>query len=641
MTIRDKLLIPVCVQPLTLLLALGLIVSSIKASHHSLQEDARLAEVVAELQTARQLTTEYTQCVAPSRELERNLQNTVGHLQSALDAEEATRVAALGSELKRMSEKKARNQGITKEVTELTTLSQAQSDQYIAQVVAKLADGETEKSVTTLERLVIGGAHTNTTCNGAIQKLFYRMLSDFKAKDELLAFIAQTLKNTIEDMKKLDHTPFAALPQKAHAANTQVNDLVKEYITNVEQINNIQARAEKELSSLAADIGASTQRSRAQTAHSITSAFVTIATIILVAGMATMVLNTLLGRQIARSLRATTGMLREISEGDGDLTKRLPIASRDEVGSLAQHFNRFVDKLQNTIRGVADSTNTLADASNELSVTASQLASGAEDTTSQSATVAAAAAEMTTNMNTMAAASEAMSTNVKTVALAVDQLTASIGEIARSAEQAASVAQSAAQLAHNSNEKIGRLGSSADEIGKVIEVIEEIAEQTNLLALNATIEAARAGDAGKGFAVVASEVKELAKQTATATDDIRKRIEGIQGSTGETVTSIGQIGEVIKQVNELSRVIASAVEEQSITTKEIAQSVAQTKAAAEEVSRGVTESATASQQISTNIVHVDEAAQRAAQGASQTRAAGQSLSRLADQLQSLMSEFSI
>ena len=86
------------------------------------------------------------------------------------------------------------------------------------------------------------------------------------------------------------------------------------------------------------------------------------------------------------------------------------------------------------------------------------------------------------------------------------------------------------RLAEVSNEKIGGLGqASADEIGKVIEVIQDIAEQTNLLALNATIEAARAGEAGKGFAVVATEVKELAKQTATATDDIRQRIEGIQG----------------------------------------------------------------------------------------------------------------
>ena len=100
-----------------------------------------------------------------------------------------------------------------------------------------------------------------------------------------------------------------------------------------------------------------------------------------------------------------------------------------------------------------------------------------------------------------------------------------------------------------------------------------------------------AGDAGKGFAVVATEVKELAKQTAAATEDIRRRIEGIQSSSGQAVRSIGEITEVIKKVNDVSRTIASAVEEQSITTREIAKNVAETSTAAETVARGVAESA--------------------------------------------------
>ena len=149
--------------------------------------------------------------------------------------------------------------------------------------------------------------------------------------------------------------------------------------------------------------------------------------------------------------------------------------------------------------------------------------------------MAAAAEQMSANMSIMSASTEQMSGNVKAVASAVEQLTASINEIAKSAEQAATVANSAAGLAKAGNTTIGDLGTAAGEIGKVIEVIQDIAEQTNLLALNATIEAARAGDAGKGFAVVATEVKELARQTAAATEDIRRRIGGIQTSTGQVV----------------------------------------------------------------------------------------------------------
>jgi methyl-accepting chemotaxis protein len=325
----------------------------------------------------------------------------------------------------------------------------------------------------------------------------------------------------------------------------------------------------------------------------------------------------------------------------GNLTERVDIDQADEVGDLAKALNSMAENLQDVMRNITENSKTLAGASTELSSTATQLASGAEETTNQSATVAAAAEEMSTNMNNMAASSEQMTANVKTVASATEEMTASIGEVAKNAENAAEVAANAAQLAESSNQTIGQLGTAADEIGKVIEVIQDIADQTNLLALNATIEAARAGDAGKGFAVVATEVKELARQSAEAAGDIRRRIEGIQSSTGEVVHSIGQISEVIGQVNEVSKTIASAVEEQSVTTKEIAKNVTETSDAAGVVSTGVAESASASQEITRTISGVDEAAKQTAQGAAQTQTAGQELSRIAEQLQTMVGQFKV
>ncbi len=360
---------------------------------------------------------------------------------------------------------------------------------------------------------------------------------------------------------------------------------------------------------------------------------VAIAIVLIVATAITIALS------ITRPMRKAVEFAKTVA--DGDLTKRLDIAQRDEIGDLAKALDGMAGNLRDIMRNLGANAQSLAGSSTQLSATATQLASGAEETTNQSTTVASAAEEMSTNMNNMAASTEQMTSNVRTVASAAEEMTASIGEIAQKAEQASTVAGNAADLAQTSNESIGQLGTAADEIGKVIDTIQDIAEQTNLLALNATIEAARAGDAGKGFAVVATEVKDLAKQTADATEDIRRRIEGIQGSTGKAVESIGQISEVIGQVNDVSTTIASAVEEQSITTKEIARNITQTSDAASTVATGVAESASATKEITRSITGVDQAARQTAQGASETQTAGAALSKLGDELQSLVEQFQV
>ena len=152
-----------------------------------------------------------------------------------------------------------------------------------------------------------------------------------------------------------------------------------------------------------------------------------------------------------------------------------------------------------------------------------------------------------------------------------------------------------------------------------------IAEQTNLLALNATIEAARAGDMGKGFAVVANEVKELARETAKATEDIGAKIEAMQLDTKSAVTAIGEITAVIEKIDLLQTKIATAVEEQSVTTNEI--------------SRNIGEATSGSTEIAQNIVQVAQAAQSTAEGASNTQLSSQELARTAQGLQRLVDEY--
>ena len=258
----------------------------------------------------------------------------------------------------------------------------------------------------------------------------------------------------------------------------------------------------------------------------------------------------------------------------------------------------------------------------QIEQNATALSSSAEELTAISQQMASNAEETATQANVVSAASEEVSKNVNVVAASSEEMQASIREISKNANEAARVAKSAVTVAETTNQTISKLGESSAEIGKVIKVITSIAQQTNLLALNATIEAARAGEAGKGFAVVANEVKELAKQTAKATEEIGQKIEAIQGDTKGAVQAIAEISTVINQINDISNSIASAVEEQTVTTNEIG--------------RNVTEAAKGTGDIARNIGGVAMAARETTQGATDTQKAAQALTELAVQLQSLV-----
>jgi methyl-accepting chemotaxis protein len=186
-----------------------------------------------------------------------------------------------------------------------------------------------------------------------------------------------------------------------------------------------------------------------------------------------------------------------------------------------------------------------------------------------------------------------------------------------------------------------QLGNAANSIGKVIETITDISEQVNLLALNATIEAARAGDAGKGFAVVANEIKELAKQTAGATLDIKKQIEGIQGTTDGTVTSINEISQVIANVNEIVSTIATAVDEQSAATGEIASNIKQASQGIQEVNQNVNQSSSVSAEITEDIATVNQTTTDISNNSGQLSASAGELQRMAAEMNGIVGAFKI
>ena len=262
---------------------------------------------------------------------------------------------------------------------------------------------------------------------------------------------------------------------------------------------------------------------------------------------------------IVKPLNRAIASLKDIAQGEGDLTMRLDAKSKDEIGELGFWFNTFIEKLQGIVKRIAENSHLVNDSSNQLSSIAGELSSGAEDTSQRAANVATASEEMSANLNNVAAAMEQSSTNVNMVAAAAEEMTSTITEIAENAERARNVSSKAVDQAKRASNKMEELGEAAKRIGKVTETITEISEQTNLLALNATIEAARAGEAGRGFAVVANEIKDLAKQTAQATLDIKNQINDVQQTTEASVTEINQISEVISGVNEIVAAIPAMV----------------------------------------------------------------------------------
>ncbi|WP_447972144.1 methyl-accepting chemotaxis protein [Nitrospira sp. Kam-Ns4a] len=315
---------------------------------------------------------------------------------------------------------------------------------------------------------------------------------------------------------------------------------------------------------------------------------------------------------VLKPLASMTAISRDIAEGEGDLTKRVPVSGRDEIAELGSWFNVFIEKLQGMIGKVAQVTDKVASAAVQLSATAEQMSKGAESLTARTTQTATAVEEMTATVGEVAQHSgKAAAMAQETVQTAKSGREVVTNTVAGMQQIADAVTQSAAIIA--------ALGKSSDQIGEIVRVIEDIADQTNLLALNAAIEAARAGEQGRGFAVVADEVRKLAERTTKATKEIGDMIRHIQQDTKGAVASmeegtqkvtsgvalvnrtgeaLARIAEMVTGTADMIRQIAVAAEEQSAATQQIAKDMETVATVTRETASGATESAKASHDLS-------------------------------------------
>jgi methyl-accepting chemotaxis protein len=339
------------------------------------------------------------------------------------------------------------------------------------------------------------------------------------------------------------------------------------------------------------------------------------------------VLGFVISRMITQPTNRIVAMIKDIAQGEGDLTKRLVADSKDEIGKLAEWFNTFMDKLHDIIAQVASNTEQLASASNEISSSSEQLSSGVKEQTNQTTQVSAAIEEMAATIienskNTNAAAEKANEASSKSQ------------EGSRLAEETSRGMDDIVQASNVTAKNIEGLAEKATAIGEIIKVIDDIADQTNLLALNAAIEAARAGEQGRGFAVVADEVRKLAERTTKATKEVADTIKGIQSDVSTANAQIVESQDYVNKGKERVDGTNASLNEIFGSIEAVQEMIRQVAAASEEQS-------SAAEQISKNVENVTRITQETAAGAQQSASAAEQLNRQAEDLQKLVGGFKL
>lgn len=335
------------------------------------------------------------------------------------------------------------------------------------------------------------------------------------------------------------------------------------------------------------DIDTEVARREASITNTITQTLIWIISTGVSLALVVSVVNLLLSRRILKPLQQTAEALLDISEGEGDLTRRLNVQSRDEVGDVARGFNGFVEKIHVLVSEVQLAVASLSRSTLSMTDVVSQTQADSRQQRDDTATTASAIQEMVLAVQEVASSASLAAKAARQAnsdALEGDHV---VSETIKAIKQLSDDIESSAEV-------IMRLGADADEIGNVVSVISDIADQTNLLALNAAIEAARAGDQGRGFSVVADEVRTLASRTQQSTEEIQNMIERVQAGARDAVklmansqlqsaatseraalamTSLQQIIASVSTISEMNTQIAGAAEQQTAVANDIDGSV--------------------------------------------------------------------
>lgn len=332
-------------------------------------------------------------------------------------------------------------------------------------------------------------------------------------------------------------------------------------------------------------------------------------------------------RGITRPLRTTVAAMNDVSQGDGDLTRRIQVEHHDELGHLASSFNRFADDVGSMVVTIRQSSQSMSQAAIQLNQVLSDTRAGVDQQQAES----------------------------EQVATAINELASASQEVARSAQQASTAAEQAEQLVHTANRQlhsavsvihgladqvsegasaVEQLNQQSSKIGSVLDVIRNIAEQTNLLALNAAIESARAGEAGRGFAVVADEVRTLASRTQSSTHEIESMIAQVQQGTAK-------VTEIMQSIEQGSTTSVSEATDVEHALQEVLKSVNTINSQNAQIATAAEEQTSVSETINQNMTTIVDIANQTADGTRKATSYMEALADTADQLEQNVSRYQV